>query len=431
MSVTRKTNFTSHSINKPKLPHEGQKLDLEFDNLVDGLQQVSDALADIRRDDGQLKNGLITADNLSSDLATNLAGTLATDLEPLKDHVTSKADQAQLAADQAQQATNDAETAVQTAQAAAQHSDQILSDIELNKDQIETALDLSQQAQQAADQAQQAAKLLAEQAESYQDGAKAAYQGAKQAAETALEAVGPAASHLQDLDNPHQVTHDQVDSHIAHWNARRIMDKPVSVENRKADGLQRVVVWDPAKDHYTHAVFSAMAGGGMKYPVSWVNEADGTILVLRDDGNGGLHWVLEPKPQRGKKSVSKFIELSDTPALIDPGKALFGAEDTAGRFIEFRDVYDKLQIDALLLPIDTSLTQLQSLINGIQQGLDIKLIQLQSLLTQRIDLLTQKIDQVVTIVDDLQQGGTVTNAHTTSLIAKTEAANRWHIWSGI
>lgn len=419
--IKRKANFAAHSINKPKIPHDGQKLDLELDNLVDAINKSNGDLADIRRDDGRLKNGIVTADSLSAGLADSLSGDIASSLQPIKDHVTDQADKADVSADKAQTAASHAEAAKTKAQAASdqaaqskKQAEQIKKQVKTDKDQI---TDLRQSAKDAAELSEQSAKA----AESYQAGAKAAYADARAAADTAVDAVGPAASHLQDKNNPHGVTHAQVGSDKAHWNALRIMDKPVSVDNRKADGLQRVVVWDPAKDSYTHAVLSSMVGNGLNHPINWANEGDGRILVLRDDGNGGFVWRLEPKPQRGKKSVNDFVDLADTPAMIEAGKALIGHEENGLKSLIWTEIYGKADIDGLFVPVNSRLDQLLVLINTLRSEFNLKFDALTALINSMGTRLTQ-------IENNYQQGGTGTN--TTQQITKAQAANRWQVWAG-
>lgn len=423
--MTNNYSFAAHSIHKPGVPHDGDQLDKAFAAAGQKTDHLSQKVAKAIRDDGQLKNGIVTKDSLANDLATELSGHIKADITPqiqiVKDHAHAAKQSAQQAADQATIATTKSGQAHVAQQAAQQAADQSST----NADDAEAFALAAKEAWQASEQAEQQAEQAATLAEQHKDGAIAAYGNAKQAADTAMAAVGPAAAHINQTDNPHNVTHEQVGARKPHWNAGFIKGKPISVDNRKTDGLQRVVVWDPAKDHYTHAVFSALAGGGLKYPINWANEGEGRILVLRDDGNGGFVWVLEPKPQKGKKGVNEFVDLADTPAVIEAGKALIGHDENGLKSLIWTEIYTKLEIDGLLVPINTRLDQLQLLFSQLQDRLDLQ----DSKITDLINQITNIENRLTQIENNNQQGGgnTQINHH----INKAQAANRWHVWAGI
>lgn len=420
MSVTqpyqRNVSFKTHSLQTPQKPHNGADIDHQFDLIGLSFTNISSALADIRREDGQLKNGVVTGDSLAPDLASDLSAEIVAELLPLQQMVQNNAQQAALSAGQSQQAANQAGQARQQAQQAVLDIDQSQEKIEQYKSIIQTKADHISQIAQDMTQTALAAEQASENSKNFQIGSETAYHQARQAAEIAQQAVGPSASHLKDQDNPHQVTHVQVGSDLAHWNAKCIMDKPVSVDNRKADGLQRVIVWDPAKDHYTHAVFSALSGGGLKYPINWINEGEGRILVLREDGKGGFVWLLEPKPQRGKKGVNDFVDLADTPAMIEVGKALIGHQENGLKSLIWTEIYNQAQIDALLVPITLRLDQIQDLFAKLQADFNIEIQTLNQMITD----LSQQILQLSNLLP-LSARDPINNM---------QAASRLQIWAG-
>ena len=420
MSVTqpyqRDVSFKAHSLQNPQKPHNGADMDHQFDLINLSFAEISTALSEIRREDGQLKNGIVSVDSLAPDLASGLSADIVSELLPLQQIVENHAHLAEISAGKSQQALDQAEQAKEQAQQAVLHLDNSQIKIEQNKKYIQTKADNVAQIAQDVTQTALDSQQAAIKSKSFQVGSEAAYQQAQQAAEIAQKAVGPSASHLQDQDNPHQVTHMQVGSDLAHWNAGHIMDKPVSVDNRKADGLQRVIVWDPAKDHYTHAVFSALSGGGVKYPVNWVNEGDGRILVLRPDGKGGYVWLLEPKPRRGKRAVNEFVDLADTPAMIEIGKTLIGHEENGLKSLIWADIYSKVEIDSLLVPMKLRLDQVQDLLAKLQADFNIEF--------NRLNLLIANISQ------QIMQLNNVLPQPIRHQINTVKAANRLQVWAG-
>ena len=192
----RDVSFKSHSQQNPQKPHNGTDLDQELDLISLSMANLALALKDIRRDDGQLKNSIVTGDSLAPDLADQLAGNVRAELTPLQQTVTAKADQATVSSIQAQAAADQAHTSEQQSLALANQSGQILSDIQTIKKQIDIKADQSEVTCQASKAAQQASVQAAEQAESYQMGAETAFADAQKAAETAMDAVGPSALSL-------------------------------------------------------------------------------------------------------------------------------------------------------------------------------------------------------------------------------------------
>jgi hypothetical protein len=72
VAYTLAFSFTNHSANYPTTPHPGVSLDNEFRAISVTTGQIRTNLALIQRDDGQLKNGIVTADALSSDITLGL-----------------------------------------------------------------------------------------------------------------------------------------------------------------------------------------------------------------------------------------------------------------------------------------------------------------------------------------------------------------------
>lgn len=59
-------SFSGYQASNPTKPLPGPRVDDEFANVATSIGQTVDALADIRRADGKLQNGLVTTDSLSS-----------------------------------------------------------------------------------------------------------------------------------------------------------------------------------------------------------------------------------------------------------------------------------------------------------------------------------------------------------------------------
>ena len=66
---TRNYGFGAFQQNDPTSPLPGDAVDAQLDNVATSTQEIVSALADVRRADGQLKNGVVTLDALSPGFA--------------------------------------------------------------------------------------------------------------------------------------------------------------------------------------------------------------------------------------------------------------------------------------------------------------------------------------------------------------------------
>lgn len=67
-------DFSAHQSGNPSAVPPGTKLDVEFQNIQSAINTLVDAVKDIRRSDGKLKNELITSDAISALAAAGLQG---------------------------------------------------------------------------------------------------------------------------------------------------------------------------------------------------------------------------------------------------------------------------------------------------------------------------------------------------------------------
>jgi hypothetical protein len=64
----RQVSFADIARNNPRGPFPGDRLDAQIQNLIEAIQSTQQALADIRRDDGRLKNQIVGQDQLAVEL---------------------------------------------------------------------------------------------------------------------------------------------------------------------------------------------------------------------------------------------------------------------------------------------------------------------------------------------------------------------------
>src|SRR5690606_5105985 len=63
---TPKFNYSGWEAAGPKRPKPGAELDIDFANIARSIDETIDALKDIRRSDGKLKNGIVDKDALDA-----------------------------------------------------------------------------------------------------------------------------------------------------------------------------------------------------------------------------------------------------------------------------------------------------------------------------------------------------------------------------
>lgn len=80
----RQLRFGSASSNNPGQPVTGADLDAELDAVEQSIDQTQSRLAEIQRDDGALRNGIVTLDSLSIDVTGNI-GTSAQAAQDARD----------------------------------------------------------------------------------------------------------------------------------------------------------------------------------------------------------------------------------------------------------------------------------------------------------------------------------------------------------
>jgi hypothetical protein len=73
------TDFSAFEENNPNTPKSGVQLDVQFMDLQTSTTSLRDAILDIRRSDGALKNGIVTEDSLASGLVAALTAQTGAD----------------------------------------------------------------------------------------------------------------------------------------------------------------------------------------------------------------------------------------------------------------------------------------------------------------------------------------------------------------
>jgi hypothetical protein len=66
-------SFTDWQTSNPSRPLPGPNLDVELDDIAEATEEIVDAIKDVRRSDGALKNGIVTIDSLAPDALAELA----------------------------------------------------------------------------------------------------------------------------------------------------------------------------------------------------------------------------------------------------------------------------------------------------------------------------------------------------------------------
>lgn len=75
---TRDYSFTDYQASNPSAPLPGIQVDAELEDVEASIGEIVDALKDVRRSDGALKNGIVTVDSLDAQLQAGVgAGALA------------------------------------------------------------------------------------------------------------------------------------------------------------------------------------------------------------------------------------------------------------------------------------------------------------------------------------------------------------------
>lgn len=106
----RKHIFGSESSNNPSAPIQGTNLDAEYNAIEVALDQTQARLAEIQRDDGGLRNGIVTPDSLSpsfsSEFVIDITEAVTEELQPLVDAAAASAAEAAAAADSSEDDAN-------------------------------------------------------------------------------------------------------------------------------------------------------------------------------------------------------------------------------------------------------------------------------------------------------------------------------------
>jgi hypothetical protein len=111
-------SFTSHAQNQPGVPLPGDRIDAQFSEHRQAITETQEALQDIRRDDGQLKNGLVTKEALAPDLVTDLTKDIRKDVALDVEIIRTGAVEARIAADRAASSAQVASEAAEEAKLA-------------------------------------------------------------------------------------------------------------------------------------------------------------------------------------------------------------------------------------------------------------------------------------------------------------------------
>lgn len=170
---SRTYSFTDFQAGNPSAPLPGVQVDNELENVEQSLGEAIDAIKDVRRSDGKLKNGIVTVDSLSPQVAAGVgSGALAS---------------AEAAAASADAASDSAAAAAASATAASGYASNALT----SRNEAETQKTLAQTARTGAQTARDFAHKWATEAEdvNVDDGVNPVGKSAYHWAQVALNAA--------------------------------------------------------------------------------------------------------------------------------------------------------------------------------------------------------------------------------------------------
>jgi hypothetical protein len=112
-------SFTNYQTNLPSRPLPAPELDVELANIATSIDETVEALKDVRRSDGALKNGIVTADTLAPTLRDEIVAGAITDAQASATAAGLSADAAAGSASAAAGSASAASTSASTASTAA------------------------------------------------------------------------------------------------------------------------------------------------------------------------------------------------------------------------------------------------------------------------------------------------------------------------
>jgi hypothetical protein len=123
-------SFTGFEAINPTQPKPGPQLDAEFENIATSLSETIDGLKDLRRSDGALKDGIVTFDSLSPEVAAELSDNVVVDAEAARDAAQASASAAAGSASAASGSASAVLASANAAEAARQAAEDIQETIE-------------------------------------------------------------------------------------------------------------------------------------------------------------------------------------------------------------------------------------------------------------------------------------------------------------
>lgn len=84
-------DFSNFQANTPNKPLPGDRLDIELADIAEAVDQTIDALKDIRRSDGALKNGVVTFESLADGVLVEVSDGVLTEAREARDEAVASA----------------------------------------------------------------------------------------------------------------------------------------------------------------------------------------------------------------------------------------------------------------------------------------------------------------------------------------------------
>ncbi|MCJ8334417.1 MAG: hypothetical protein MJH10_09285 [Epibacterium sp.] len=405
------TNFASLYGQNPAAydQQSSPRLDTELADIQTSLNQTIDGLNEIRASDGTLATGIVVSASIAPSFYDDLAGEFAAATQADRQASEDAATLSQTSAAQAANSASDAQNSASIATARSSDASASATTAATQAADAQQSATDAAQAQAGALAAQSNAQLAAANASTAEQGGISARDSAIAARNEAESFVAPASSHVNDLNNPHQTTPEQVRSFDPLWNANKIFDKPVTTNTRAPS---TVVTFDGAQDAYTHSTINDLLGAGDGfigvYPINFSNIDDGRILVFNElPGNPGGEFIFLDQAIGGGGGATVFTDLGDTPSAITANFFLRGSAN--GQALEYVRAYtadeiDQQQLadaqarDLLQVAINANTAAIQNLdVSGIDAAIDD--------LQQDVQDIQNELQTVDNRLDNIEAGG--------------------------